>query len=61
MTNIGHGRQSSVGNLYLNGLAAIQLALTFIGVKLHKTGRVNVEKENALDNGTGLWEDKRVP
>jgi hypothetical protein len=52
MTNIGHGRHSSSGDLYHNGLTSIQLALSFINIKLSKTGRVNVAKEDALDHGT---------
>jgi len=60
MADIGHGIHSSVGDLYHNWLASIQIALSFIGVELNETGRVNVEKEDALDNGAGPWEDKRV-
>ena len=61
MTNVGHGRHSSVGDLYHNGLTSIQLALSFIDIQLSKTGRVNVAKEDTLDHSARLWEDRRAP
>jgi hypothetical protein len=61
MADIGHSGHLSVGDLYHNALASIQIALSFIGVKLDETDKVDIEKEDATDSGAGPWEDKRVP
>jgi hypothetical protein len=61
MADIGHGGHLPVGDLHHDDLASVQIALSFIGVKLAETDRVDVEEEDTTDTSAGPWEDKRVP
>jgi hypothetical protein len=61
MADIGHGGHSPVTDIYHDALASIQIALRFIGVKVDETDRIDVEEKEAADDGSGSWEDKRVP
>jgi hypothetical protein len=61
MTDIGQGRHRLAGYLHHDGLASIQIALRFIGVKVGEADRVNVQEEDPADKSAGLWEDIRVP
>jgi hypothetical protein len=61
MADIRHSGHSPVGDLYHDDLASIQIALSFIGVKLDKTDRIDVEEKDAADDGASSGEDERVP
>jgi hypothetical protein len=39
----------------------IQIALSFIGIKVGETDRVEIDEEDATDSCPGPWEDERVP
>jgi hypothetical protein len=61
MADISHGSHSPVGDLHHDDLASIQIALSFIGIKLDETDQIDVEEKGTADNGAGSWEDERVP
>lgn len=61
MADIGHGGHSSVNDLYHDALASVQIALSFIDVKLDETDWIDIEEKGTADNGAGSWEDERVP
>jgi hypothetical protein len=61
MADIGHGRHSPAGDLYLDDLAPIQITFSFIGIELDETDWIDVEEEAPADKSAGLWEDKRIP
>jgi hypothetical protein len=42
-------------------LALIQIALSFIGIEVDETDRVDIAEEDTVDYCAGPWEDKRVP
>jgi hypothetical protein len=61
MADIGHGGDSSVNDLHHNTLASIQVALSFIGVKVDETGRIDMQEKGTADNSAGFGENERVP
>jgi hypothetical protein len=61
MADIGHSAHSLVDDLYHNLLASIQIALSFIGVKLDEADQIDVEEQDTMDDGADFWTDKRVP
>jgi hypothetical protein len=61
MADISHGSHSHVGDLHFDDLASIQIALSFIGVELEETVRVDVEEEDPADNVAGSWQNVRIP
>jgi hypothetical protein len=61
MADIRHGGHLPVSDLYHDDLASIQITLSFIGIKVDETDRIDIEEKDATDDGAGSWEDKRVP
>jgi hypothetical protein len=61
MADIRHSGYWPVSDLNHDGLASIQLALRFIGVKMGEADRIEVEEKGAADDAAGFGGDKWIP